>query len=525
MKRKLKELMQGLEYTQGAPRMPRPLGGQLRYTCLRGTEELAVEGLAYDSRQECRGTVFFCISGFTCDGHIFAREALEKGAAALVVEKEELLPEEGVDGITVLKVENARYALALMSAAWFGHPAKELITIGITGTKGKTTTAYMVHEILKEAGVLSGLIGTIEMKIGEEVIPAKHTTPESYVVQKTLRTMADKGCRVAVMEVSSQGLMLSRTEGFTFDYGIFMNLEPDHIGPKEHKSFQEYLECKAKLFQRCRQGILNADDPHLEEILISHTCRVETFGTQGKGDWQGSRISYEKEQGKLSVSFVAEHRTVEGGSHEGTERFPVTIGIPGGFHVSNALAAIAACRRLSLEYPTFFVRETHIQSALAGLRVRGRMEPVQVPGAYAVFIDYAHNAMSLKGMLRTVRAYHPRRLICMFGCGGNRSKLRRYQMGEVSAALADLTVITTDNPRFEEPRAIMEDIQTGAAKAKGEYVMIEDRKEAIRYCLGQARPGDVIVLAGKGHESYQEIQGVKYPMDERKLVEEILRES
>ncbi len=507
MKRKLTELMQGIPYI-----------------CLKGTVDVDVAGLVYDSRQAHEGCVFFCISGFTIDGHTFAEEAQKKGAAALIVEKEALTEEALSKNVTVVKVENARRALALMSAAWFGHPARELITIGITGTKGKTTTAYMVQSILKEAGILTGLIGTIEIKIGEEAVPTENTTPESYVIQQKLREMVNRGCRCVVMEVSSQGLLLCRTEGFTFDYGIFTNLEPDHIGPKEHKSFQEYLECKAMLFRRCRQGILNADDPHLKEILKSHTCRVATFGIQGKGAWQGSHISYEKEQGKLSVSFVAEHRISMDNAQGVKERFSVTVGIPGGFHVLNALAAMAVCVQISLENPAFTVNKEHIQSALAKIRVRGRMEPVQVPGAYAVFIDYAHNAMSLEGMLRTVRAYRPKRLICMFGCGGNRSKIRRYQMGETSAKLADLTVITTDNPRFEEPWAIMEDIQMGVAKAKGGCVMIEDRKAAVRYCLKEAKAGDVIVLAGKGHESYQEIRGVKYPMDERKLVEEALLE-
>lgn len=488
MKRTLKELLQGTEYC-----------------CQRGSEDLAVSGLAYDTKQVTAGCIFFCIRGFSTDGHAFAAEAVKKGAVALVTDRD--LTEKAGDDVTVIRVKDSRRALARMSAAWFGYPARELITIGITGTKGKTTTAYMIHAILTEAGIKTGLMGTIEIIDGEGACPTGNTTPESYVVQETFRRMADQGCRCVVMEVSSQGLMLGRVEGIFFDYGIFTNLEPDHIGPKEHEDFAAYCACKAKLFRQCRHGILNADDPHLQKILKGHCCTVETFGIQKEAGWMGRQIRCEQKEGRLTVSFLAEKK--------GEAGFEAMIGIPGRFNVSNALAAIAVCRK-------FFVSGERIQAALADLRVRGRMEPVKVPGDYALFVDYAHNAMSLEGMLTTIRDYHPKRLICMFGCGGNRSKIRRYEMGEVSARLSDLTVITTDNPRDEDPLAIMEDIRTGVNRAKGAYVMIEDRREAIRYCLSQARQGDVIVLAGKGHENYQEIQGKKYPMEERELVREAL---
>lgn len=513
---------------------------EVEYTCLQGKEDKTVQGLVYDSRQDCLGRVFFCMQGFRRDGHAFAAEAVKKGASVLVVEREirrhEALAEpenrdsqtesgstgfskvqELPENITLLMVKDARKALAQMSAAWFSHPAGELFTIGITGTKGKTTTAYMVYRILTEAGLKAGLIGTIETIVGDRAVPAQNTTPESYLIQKTFREMADSGCTCVVMEVSSQGLMLNRVEGFHFDYGIFTNLEPDHIGPGEHKDFAEYRNCKSLLFRRCRHGILNGDDPHTKEILEGHTCTVETFGIRKEADWMAEQILCKKENNSLQVAFTVSGEEVEG--------LPVTIGIPGEFNVYNALAAITVCRQVGKKAGLLdtTIRKAALK-ALSKIRIKGRMEPVPVSEEFALFIDYAHNAMSLKGMLETIRAYQPHRLICLFGCGGNRSRIRRYEMGEMSAKLADLTVVTTDNPRFEDPEGIIEDIVTGIETAGGRYVRIFDRKAAIRYCLKIAGPGDVVVLAGKGHEDYQEICGKKYPMDERQLIRDILWE-
>jgi UDP-N-acetylmuramoyl-L-alanyl-D-glutamate--2,6-diaminopimelate ligase len=394
-----------------------------------------------------------------------------------------------------------------MSAAFFGYPAKELKTIGITGTKGKTTTSYMVKSILEKTGFKTGLIGTIETIIGDKHIPAVNTTPESYIVQKTFREMVEAGIECVVMEVSSQGLMLHRVGGFTFDYGIFTNLEPDHIGPNEHKDFDEYMHCKGMLFKQCKVGIVNIDDEHVEGVLEGHTCELESFGFSEKADLRASNVELLNQPGFLGVSYEI----------SGKMNMKVAIDVPGNFSVYNSLAAISICRH-------FGVKDEAIIEALKGIRVKGRVELLSVSDHYTMMIDYAHNAMSLESLLTTLRQYNPKRLVCMFGCGGNRSKLRRFEMGEVSSKLADLTVITSDNPRNEEPQAIMDDILTGVKKADGEYVMIADRKEAIRYCMVNAKEGDVIVLAGKGHEDYQEIQGKKYHMDERELVAEIRQE-
>lgn len=482
----------------------RQLVEKLDYTLLAGELDTEISTLVYDSRKVEKGSVFVCISGTVRDAHDFIPEVLEKGAVALIVEREvEIVP-----GITYIKVENSRKALAYLSAAYFGYPAKQLKTIGITGTKGKTTTTYLVKAILEAAGIRTGLIGTIESVIGEEHIPSANTTPESYVVQERFRKMADAGMDAVVMEVSSQALMLHRVDGITFDIGVFTNLEPDHIGKNEHKDFEDYMHCKSLLFRQCQLGILNGDSEHLEGILQGHTCCVETFGYGEENDIHAEAVELFQKEGTLGVKYLA----------KGLVDFPVEVNVPGKFSVYNSLTAIAICHH-------FGVNTKQIQDALKCVSVKGRIEMIPQIKRYTMMIDYAHNAMSLESLLTTIREYHPSRLICLFGCGGNRAKSRRFEMGEVSSRLADLTVITSDNPRDEEPMEIINDIICGVKRADGKYVTIADRKEAIRYCMEHAQDGDVIVLAGKGHENYQEIKGVKYHMDERELIEEIISEN
>lgn len=475
----------------------------LEYTCLQGSLDKEIREVVFDSRKAGVGSLFICIKGAVSDGHTYAREVAEKGAAVLVVQDTVQVPGE----VTVIQVENSRYAMACISAAWFDHPAEKLKTIGITGTKGKTTTTYLVKSILENAGHKTGLIGTIETIIGDEHIPAANTTPESYLVQKYFAQMAEAGCDSVVMEVSSQGLMLHRTAGFTFDIGIFTNIEPDHIGPNEHKDFQDYLHCKSLLFQQCKIGIFNGDDQHLDKLLEGHTCQVETFGFSPEADLRAENTHLVTGKGTLGIAYQV----------KGLMDFPVEIDLPGKFSVYNSLTAIAVCRH-------FGVTEENIQRALKNAKVKGRIEMVKVSEEFTLMIDYAHNAMSLESLLMTLKEYKPNRLVCLFGCGGNRSKLRRYEMGEVSGKLADLTIITSDNPRDEEPQAIIDDIKTGIGRTEGKYVEIIDRKEAIAYAIHHGQPGDIIVLAGKGHEDYQEIKGKKYPMDERVLIGEILEE-
>lgn len=476
---------------------------KLDYKIITGQIDLPVSKLIYDSREACENGVFVCIRGAVADGHTFVSQVAKMGVTAVIVEKEVEAP----GNITVIQVDNTRKALAYMSAAYFGYPAEKLKTIGITGTKGKTTTTYMVKSILEKTGFRTGLIGTIETVIGDKTIPAKNTTPESYVVQETFREMVDAGIQCVVMEVSSQGLMLDRVSGFTFDYGIFTNLEPDHIGPNEHKDFEEYMHCKGLLFKQCKIGIVNIDDLHYKQVLEGHTCELETFGFSKEADLCASEPELINKPGFFGVAYGI----------TGKMNLEVEMDVPGRFSVYNSLAAIAICRH-------FGVKEEAIKEALLGIRVKGRVEIIPVSDSYTIMIDYAHNAMSLESLLVTLREYNPKRLVCMFGCGGNRSRLRRYEMGEVSSKFANLTVVTSDNPRDEEPEAIIDDIMIGVAKADGDYVTIPDRKEAIRYCMVNAKEGDVIVLAGKGHEDYQEIKGKKYHMDERELIAQIQKE-
>lgn len=476
---------------------------RMEYEIVQGSADTEISTLVYDSRKVEKDSAFVCISGSVRDAHEFIPDVVKAGAAVVVVEKDVEVEEH----VTVVKVKNTRLALACMSAAYFGHPAEKLKTIGITGTKGKTTTTYMIKSILEAAGIKTGLIGTIEIIIGDKHISAKNTTPESYAVQEYFHEMVEAGMQAVVMEVSSQGLMLHRVSGFTFDFGVFTNLEPDHIGENEHKDFADYMHCKSLLFQQCKQGILNADSEHLEGILKDHTCKVETFGYSEKADLRASGMKLIHKPGVLGVDYHI----------SGLLDMDVDINVPGRFSVYNSLTAIAICRH-------FGVDEEKMKEALRHVSVKGRIEIVPVSKRYTVMIDYAHNAMALESLLTTLKEYQPKRLVCLFGCGGNRAKSRRYEMGEVSSKLADLTVVTSDNPRFEEPMDIISDILIGVKKADGAYVTIPDRKEAIAYCLEHAEDGDVIILAGKGHEDYQEIKGEKHHMDERELIADILKE-
>lgn len=476
---------------------------KLNYKCVRGCDETEVTEVIYDSRKITKDCLFLCIEGANYDGHEYAAEAIEKGAKVLVVSKETAIQD--YCDVTVILVENTRYAMAFIAAAYFGNPADRMKIVGITGTKGKTTTTYLVKAILEKAGYKVGLVGTIEAIIGDKKIPAANTTPESYVLQEYFKEMADAGCDLVIMEVSSQGLMLHRTQGFQFELGIFTNIEPDHIGANEHVSFEEYMACKGLLFKQCKRGIINIDDKHWQDVVSGHTCDIETFGYGAEADLRAVNPELVTRPGYLGVDFLV----------TGLLNFKVEVDTPGKFSVYNALAAIAICRH-------FQVTEENIKKALLEARVKGRIEMIKVSDEFTLMIDYAHNAMALESLLTTLKEYHPKRLVCLFGCGGNRSKLRRYEMGEVSGKLADLTIITSDNPRFEEPQDIINDIKKGIDKTNGSYIEIPDRKEAIAYVIQNGEAGDVIVLAGKGHEDYQEIKGVHYPMDERVIISNIL---
>ena len=463
---------------------------------LYGDPESEITGIAYDTRKLEPGNLFVCIKGTKSDGHDYIDKAIELGAGAIALTDEPAkeLP------VPVIKMQDDRASLSAMSTVWFGSPAKDLITIGITGTKGKTTTAFMIYEILNRAGIPCGLVGSVEYITGSEHIPSTHSTPESYELQKLMAAMRDNGLKAVVMEVSSQGLMMQRVGGMTFDYGVFTNFGTDHIGDGEHKSLEEYFACKRMLFGMCKKGIFNADDPKAEEMMFNQPCEKLTYGKNGT-DYRMSDLKLFREEGLLGISYHI----------SGRRDLPVTVCIPGSFNAYNSLAAFSVCSEMGIDVGT-------ITEVLRNIRVRGRVELVNVSKDFSVMLDYAHNGMALKSLLTTLREYQPKRLVTLFGCGGNRSKDRRYEMGEISSNMSDFTVVTSDNPRFEEPGDIISDILIGIKRGKGEYVAIPDRREAIRYALQNAQPGDCIVVAGKGHEDYQEIRGVKYHMDDREMI-------
>ena len=483
---KLKELLENLEYE-----------------ILQGDTSVEIHNIHSDSRKVEEQDLFFCIRGAVADGHRYIEQVVQKGVAAIVVEEDVKV----ADAVTVIKVRNSRYAMGMMSSAFYGEPSKKMTVIGLTGTKGKTTTTYMIKEMLERAGIKTGLIGTIEILDGKTSIHAQNTTPESLHLHRYLRDMQEHGCKAVVMEVSSQGLMLDRVAGVDFDYGIFTNLSKDHIGPNEHKSFEEYRDWKAKLFSMCKVGIFNTDDTHASYMMEHASCEIRTFSMKQQADYQALDVDLYSEDGVLGIQY---HLS---GKLEGT----MVVDLPGEFSVHNSLSAIAVADAMG-------VGIEDIRNILKNVKVRGRVEMIPISSAFTLMIDYAHNAMALESLLLALKQYQPKRLVTLFGCGGNRSRDRRFEMGEVSGRLSDLTIITSDNPRDEEPQAIMEDIKTGMKKTTGNYVEEIDRKEAIRYAIMHAQPGDVIVLAGKGHEDYQEIHGVHYHMDERDLIREILEE-
>ena len=474
----------------------------LSFSSIQGNTDIEVTDLIYDSRKVKNNSVFVCLKGCSSDGHDFISNAVNAGAKVIVTNKEINIP-----GVTNIVVENTRLALAHMSANFFGHPAEKIKTIGITGTKGKTTTSFMIKSILESSKIKAGIIGTMGVILDNEIIPLCNTTPESYEVQKYLNLMVQKGYEFAIIEASSIGLARNRLDAFTFDYGIFTNFSHDHIGDNEHKSYEEYLQAKSLLFRKCKTGFINVDDENHLEIIKNHSCKIVTFGITKSADYLAKDLKLTNEENNIGVHFnLAGKINIEN----------IFISVPGKFNVYNSLAAISLCDSLG-------IKSESIISGLKKVKIKGRVEPVVNRNGYSIFIDYAHNALSMENVLKTLREYNPKRIITLFGAGGNRPKVRRFEMGETAGILSDLCVITSDNPRFEDPLEIIKDIKEGIDKTKGNYVIVPNRKEAIKYCIENAKSGDMILLAGKGHEDYQEIKGVKYPFDERLIVSEILK--
>ncbi len=458
--------------------------------------EMEISGVSYDSRTTGAGELFVAMTGYETDGHRFIPMALEKGAACILCERK-------TDDAPCVIVENSRAALSRLGQNWYGDPAASMTMIGVTGTNGKTTTTYLLKDILeKTRGAKVGLIGTNQNMIGDTVLPTERTTPESFELQGLFRRMKDEGCTHVVMEVSSHALYLGRVAGIRFAVGIFTNLTQDHLD--FHKTMEEYCDAKALLFQQCENGVFNTDDPWAERLTRNAACKMVSIGEES-ADLRAENIALDAEG--IAFDAVAENESVH-----------VTVGIPGGFMVYNTLGVLAAARALgvSLTESAAVLRST--------AHVKGRVEVVPTDGDYTILIDYAHTPDALENVLNAVRGFARGRVIALFGCGGDRDKTKRPIMGGIAARLADAVIVTSDNPRTESPSAIIADIVDGMIGTETPYVVIESRIEAIRFAIDNAESGDVIVLAGKGHETYQIIGRDKHHLDEREVVAEYLRE-
>ena len=455
--------------------------------------EMEISGLCCDSRRAEPGSLFVAVSGFASDGNRFIPSAIAKGAVAVVTAKK---PEEDIPYVLV---ESDRLALALISGNYYGRPARKMTMIGITGTNGKTSSTLLLKQVLEKClGAKVGLIGTMENYIGDQVIPTERTTPESFELQALFSRMYDAGCTHVVMEVSSHAISLERIGGIHYDVAAFTNLTEDHLD--FHKTMDAYCDAKAELFRRCSRAVVNRDDPYAPRILAAAQCPVLTTSAHGEAGLYARDV----ELGSDHIRFAAV---------SGEERVQVYVPIPGRFTVYNTLTVLGIAKSLGIA----------LEDAAGALKeacgVKGRIEVVPTPGMpYCVLIDYAHSPDGLEKVLKSVRDFCKGRLISVFGCGGDRDPIKRPIMGRIGVESADFAIITSDNPRTEEPMAIIRDILQGITPDMGEYTVIEDRRRAIRYAMDIAKKDDIIVLAGKGHETYQEIQGVKHHLDEREEV-------
>ncbi len=456
-----------------------------------------IRGVRYDSRAVEPGDLFVAVQGLQSDGHKFIPMAMEKGAAAVLCQRR---PEGDVPYVLT---DDSRLGLALVSCAWFGHPSEKMTMVGVTGTNGKTTSTVLIKHMLEDVtGEKVGLVGTISNWIGGEELPAERTTPESYDLQRLFARMAEAGCAYAVMEVSSHALALDRVAGVRFRAGLFTNLTQDHLD--FHKTMEEYAGAKALLFSRCSRASVNIDDPWAEFMTARAQCPVSAFSARGKD------ADLRAEDVRLAADHVCFTAVA------GDRRADVRLGIPGAFSVENALTALAAGQLLGLDL------EACAASLGRAAGVKGRVEVVPTGSDFTVVIDYAHTPDALEKVLRTMKEVSGGRVVALFGCGGDRDRTKRPKMGAIAAAEADFCVVTSDNPRTEDPQAIIDEILLGMPPQTPKAVIC-DRPAAIRWAIDNHLPGDVIVLAGKGHETYQEVNGVKRHMDEREIVAEHLR--
>ncbi len=472
-------------------------------TDVKVNNDIDIKYITFDSRKVEKDYMFVAINGYEQDGHKYIESAINKGATAILIDESRYDEFKDLD-VEVLTTKSTRFIMGKLAVNFYDNPSKEFKLIGITGTKGKTTTSFMVKKILEDSGKKTGLVGTVACYIGDKkIMDSDRTTPEALELQGMFRDMVNEGCEYVVMEVSSQSLKLGRVDGCNFDLALFTNLTEDHISPHEHASMEEYFECKCKLFDMTNTGIVNADDEKAMELIrLKPNCKFTTYSIKNDSDKKATNINITNELTTFNVNLYGKEELVN-------------VSIPGEFTVYNALGAISICEKLGIE-------AKYILSGLKEVRVPGRSELVDNDKDLTIMIDYAHSEDSLKNILTAVKLYTKGRIICVFGSAGDRDSIKRPKMGRVSGKLADYTIITTDNPKYDDPEMIANEIAKGVKEVTDQYKVIVDRREAIEYALKMAKPGDIVVLAGKGHETYQLIGNEKVPFSEKEIVKEIL---
>ena len=476
---------------------------------VKGNLDIDINSIKNNSKNVEKNDMFVAIKGFDFDGHECISEAIKNGAKVILAQEDEVskdILKEIPEDVTLILAKNTRYALAISACNFYKNPSRKMKLIGVTGTKGKTTTTYMIRDILQKQGIKVGLIGTVASYVDDKKIADnENTTPESLKLQEIFSKMVEEKCEAVVMEVSSQSLKLDRVAGCDFDIGIFTNLAEDHISSKEHPDMEDYFNSKVQLFKMCKKGFINADDVHAAMIpKLAPECQISTYGIDNFCDLLAKDITVTNQYVDFKVKL-------------GDRNERIKVSIPGRFSVYNSLAAIAVAIQ-------FGCSSENIKEALINIRVPGRSELVDNKLGLTIMIDYAHTPESLEKILSSVKIYTKGRVISVFGCGGDRDKFKRPMMGEVSGRVADYSIITSDNPRTEDPELIVKDIEEGIKKTKGKYECIVNRKEAIKKAIKMANKKDIIILAGKGHEQYQEINKQRYPFDENKIVNEIIDE-
>jgi len=473
------------------------------YEIIKGDIDVEISDIAYDSRNVRDDYLFVALPGFMVDGHDYIESALDKGAVAVICDHDLNLDRKAV----FIKMKDTRRNLATLSRTFYGYPDKELTTIGITGTKGKTTTAFTIKKMLEDSGKSAGVIGTMGVFFRDRYYHTVNTSPEAYDVYKYMRQMINDGISYFIMEVSSQSLKLHRWEDMVFDYGVFTNLSLDHIGGDEHESYEDYVYCKSLLFKQCLHGVFNLDDLEYDNMVHYFKGDVHTYGESEKSD-----IRLISSKNVIDAGFIGIEMEIVG---DVSGKFRVSI--PGSFNAYNMMCAISIGNLLGIDIES-------MRKTMENIAVKGRLEPVLVSDKFNVLIDYAYQGIAMENVIKTIREANPKRIVVVFGCGGNRSKQRRYDCGKIAGELADLSILTADNSRYEDVNDIIEDILSTLKETGGEYVIVPDRKEAIKYSIVNAKEGDVIMILGKGHEDYQEINGVRYPFDERVIIKDILNE-